>query len=421
MRAYTQGPDGPSAVSEPDLGMAVMVGQVLVWASVMVVASALEDSVKQDVESIFKSVDEFMAGKTNKILPVYGGGRHRVKEVNRSPRVEIADRGSRAGIPDGGSRAGIPDRGSRAEIPNRGSRAGIVVPSNDGALQARASFPVGVILSDNLYPLVVGKNVDTGMPFVMDLSQQHALVVARGGGNENYRMLIPFPVVVGAPTSAEGSHEDTSDEEQEDFRNAPGVLNSKHPHYRPYQTRFHKKYPVGLHHDPYEKYYTNSPTQVQDSALSPPKVPKKYAQSYHYIRQHDSVRPGIESSRYRSYSSKVPNERPVNTNYKEAQRPYYEGATPSPVEPSSSRDILGSAIKYSDARPQITYYVDGPRYPCRDLVTSTAVTTTRPTERHHQNTTRITKLISIFLSRLVQSMTDPKRTVSRRIIAASCL
>lgn len=294
----------------------------------MVGATAV-DSVKQDVESIFKSVENFMSGKTNKIVPVTSDGRHRVKEVNRDPRPEFA-----------------------------GS-------ANDRASVATAPFPVGVILSDNLYPLVVGKNVNTGMPFVMNLGQQHALVVARGG-SDNYRMLIPFPVVVGAPNSPESSLEDTSHEA--DYRSPPGIYNSKPPQYRTHQTRYLKKYP--LHHDSYEKYYNSYPIQEQDPALYHPKVPKKYAQSYNYNRHQDTARPSPEASRYKSYTSKVHNERLVNTNYKGTQEPHrqsvashYEGPTNSPVENSRAKDGPGSAIKYDSVRPQITYYVEGPRYP----------------------------------------------------------
>lgn len=281
---YTRDTGNGGAVGGRTVDMPVSVSRLLVWFGILVVAGAVavDHSVKQEVENIFKSVEEFMSGKS-KLSTAGGEGRRQdVKEASTEPR---ADSGP-------------------------------------------APFPVGVIMSDSLYPLVVGKNVDTGVPFVMNLDQQHALVVARGGG-DNFRMVIPYPVVVGSSLSEGPSKGGYTGFPQK---------HSKPP--LPYRTLV-GRVPRRNYLDRY------NPPGVREPIFGRSQLTTELSPLVRHYYKHP------EGVHYK-------HEQPVAGDY------YPDHPSNPEDEPSRGRD----PDTYNNVNPQFTYYVEGPRYPV-PLPTST--------------------------------------------------
>ncbi|KAG8325529.1 hypothetical protein J6590_065981 [Homalodisca vitripennis] len=293
-------------------------------------------TVKEEVERIFKSVEQFMSGNTPEVKRKFKTVEDFVSEDGTGPVRKYNAQKKNLGISEGRYRVRDPtaEHDIPEEIPVRPG-----TPTQDSDfIKPLTTFPLGVILSDSLYPLVVGKNVDSGKPFVMDLSKQHALVVAKTGG-EDYRLMIPFPVVVGVPPGSE-----RAGPTQQDPVGYPSHSQSYPSYPRPEDGSYHS-----YREEP--QYPKNGPHNVQ-------KGPRKYGPGY---RPH-----GYRTQEEPPHHSRYPKKYTRNQNYRGypgdgsyPRNENYNGYRQDDIIPSKGSQSHRHVKK---PKEHISYHVAGPKY-----------------------------------------------------------
>lgn len=291
-----------SAARPVTSGMEVRV-VVVMAVTVMVTVHAKEAlEVKREVEEIFKTVEDIMAGRSSQ-----------VKRTFRTTTPSLAASEGRG-------------RAAPETTPEVGK------PIDRAFVKPSTSFPIGVIVSDNLYPLVVGRNAETGQPFVMNLEKQHAMVVARGAANGGYRLVIPFPVMVGSQRF--GDYEEEDPPAFPVYRGARPVIP-----FTAYRTSHE-----GRGNRPEEPSSVEMPAQVHS----------EYAQGFKY---QDDL-PYQEEPRHVKYQ-KLPKKylRPVPPLGYPRHKPV-DSLDSYPTDPHSKF----RPTYLTNSEKQLSYYVEGPKY-----------------------------------------------------------
>lgn len=323
----------------------------VLWLGVEGAGTKGATEVKKEVEKIFKTVDDIMTGKS--------------AELRRNSRTPTT---LRSVIKDEKSR--ITEREATTVLPR------VLQPISRSYSNSMAPFPVGVVVSDHLYPLVVGRNAASGKPFVVNLEKQHAMIVASGASGSGYRMLIPFPMMLGSPKFGGFGEEGPPLSLAPDYRNYP----TKSPDYssphssniqegRSVQREIVDDYSSG---GPYNKYANNYNYRPHDEGpyseeprynKYPMKSPKKYIfTSSPTVRSRGKPYPYPSSASYGSFSSDTRSRSPIQpaylTNPEKSLSYYVEGPKYNPHVSFVPKKPLPIAYRQT-ASP---YNVNGPKY-----------------------------------------------------------
>lgn len=303
-------PEVVNAARPVSSGMEVRVVMVMVVMVVTVRAKEAAE-VKREVEEIFKQVEDIMAGRSSQVKRTF--------RTSTLPSLAASE--------------------DRSKVETAETTSEVETPINRAFVKPTASFPIGVIVSDNLYPLVVGKNADTGQPFVMNLDKQHAMVVARGAVDGGYRLVIPFPVMMGSQRFG--------DYEEEDPPAFP-VYRSPRP---VMPVTGYGSYPGYIASPEGRTNYQEEPSSVE----TPAKVHNKYAHGFKY--QEDL--PYQEEPRHVKYHQKLPKKylRPVPTLGHARHKPV-DSLDSFPTDPHSRF----RPTYLTNPKEQLSYYVEGPKY-----------------------------------------------------------
>lgn len=315
--AVRAGAASSSAVMEV-IGVLLVWG--VLWLGVEGVGTKGATEVKKEVEKIFKKVDDIMTGRS--------------EELRRNSRTPTT---LRSVTKEDKSR--ITEREVSTVLPS------LLEPMSRSYSNSMAPFPVGVVVSDHLYPLVVGRNAASGKPFVVNLEKQHAMIVASGASGSGYRMLIPFPMMLGSPKFGGFGEEGPPLSLAPDYRSyPPKPLDYSGPH--------SSNIPEGknTHREPLDDYSSAGPYN-------------KYAHNYNYRQQDEG--PYSEEPRYNKYPMKSPKKYIFTTNphVRSRGKPYYLSSSSygSFAPDSRSRAPIQPAY-LTNPEKSLSYYVEGPKY-----------------------------------------------------------
>lgn len=298
-------------------------GVLLVWGVLGLGVDGVETKgatqVKKEVEKIFKTVDDIMTGRS--------------AELRRNSRTPTT--------------LSSVTKEDKSRIP--GTEVSTVLPSllnpiSRSYSNSMAPFPVGVVVSDHLYPLVVGRNAESGKPFVVNLEKQHAMIVASGASGTGYRMLIPFPMMLGSPKFGGLGEDGPPLSLAPDYRNYPSKsLDYSSPH--------SSNIPQGrnIQREPVDDYSSAGPYN-------------KYAHNYNY-RPHDEG-PYSEEPRYNKYPMKSPKKYifTTNPNFRSRGKLYPSSASYGSFAPDSRSRAPIQPAYLTNPEKSLSYYVEGPKY-----------------------------------------------------------
>lgn len=296
-----------------------VLGVLLLWGVLGLGVEGVETKeateVKKEVEKIFKTVEEIMTGRSSELRR-----NSRTPTTLRSVTKEEKSR--------------ITEREVPTVLPS------LVRPLERSYTNPIAPFPVGVVVSDHLYPLVLGRNADTGKPFVVNLEKQHAMIVASGASGSGYRMLIPFPMMLGTPKL--GGFEEEDPHLTPDYRTFPPNPSLE------YSSSHSSDIPEGK----------NIQRETEDYSTG---SYNKYAQNYNY-RQHDEALYS-EEPRYNKYPMKPPKKYifTTNPNARFRGKPYTGSSYGSFAPGSRPRSPIRPAY-LTNPEKSLSYYVEGPKY-----------------------------------------------------------